>query len=585
MSEHADGPRRDDPPLRVLLVEDDAAEAERIRSLLAGAATGRVELAHAPKLQTALALLGRNGYDAALVALAPPRGGEVSPVRRIRELSEIPILGLARGRDAAPVLEALRAGAQDCLLREECTAPVLVRALAHAVERRQLLEQLEGAQSRERYLATHDATTGLPNRFLFEDQLRRSLAWGARNRRPLAVLFVGLDRFGQVNDSLGHGAGDELLAQVGARLRGALRKSDGVARLGGDEFAVLVDDIARGQDAARVARALREAVAASYRVSGREFWVTPSIGIAVFPRDGADPEALIRNAHAAMREAKGRGGDTSCFFSASMDETNRKRLQLETRLRRALEHNELELHYQPKVEIETGRITGAEALLRWTDPELGPVEPKAVIPIAEETGLISAIGEWSLRTACAQNAEWFRAGLGRLRVSVNLSARQIADDGLREMVVRALWDTGLEPSQLELEITESSLMQNEEVAVRLLEDLKRVGVVVSLDDFGTGFSSLSYLKRFPVDVLKIDQSFVRDIALDADDAAIVGAIISIAQNLELGVIAEGVETEQQRAFLRARGCPEMQGFLTSPAIPAADFGELLRKQATAPPRP
>jgi diguanylate cyclase (GGDEF)-like protein len=584
MSEHGDGPRQEDPPLRVLLVEDDAAEAERIRGLLAGAGGSRVELAHAPKLQTALALLGRDGYDAALVALDAARDGDASPVRRIRELSAIPILGLARGRDAGPVLEALRAGAHDCLLRDECTAPVLVRALLHAVERRQLLDQLEGAQTRERYLATHDATTGLPNRFLFEDELRRSLLWGTRNRRPVAVLFVGLDRFGQVNDSLGHGAGDELLAQVGARLRGALRKSDGVARLGGDEFVVLVDDISRGQDASRVARELRDAVAASYRVSGREFWVTPSIGIAVFPRDGSDPEALIRNAHAAMREAKGRGGDASCFFSASMDETNRKRLQLETRLRRALERDELELHYQPKVEIESGRITGAEALLRWTDPELGPVEPKAVIPIAEETGLISAIGEWSLRTACAQNVEWLRAGLGRLRVSVNLSARQIADDGLREMVVRALWDTGLEPSQLELEITESSLMQNEEVAVRLLEDLKRVGVAVSLDDFGTGFSSLSYLKRFPVDILKIDQSFVRDIALDADDAAIVGAIISIAQNLELGVIAEGVETEQQRAFLRARGCPEMQGFLMSPAIPAADFSELLRKQAATLPK-
>jgi diguanylate cyclase (GGDEF)-like protein len=578
MGEEQRAQQREDPPLRVLLVESDAAEAERVRRLLAGAGPDRFELAHAPRLQTALALLGRDGCDVALVTLEPAGADGAQVVRRLREVSAIPIIGLARSRDAAPVLEALRQGAQDCLLREECDAPILVRGLLHAVERQRLVDELRSVRSRERYLATHDAVTGLPNRFLFEDQLRHSLAAAGRNQKLLAVLFLGLDRFGHVNDSLGHAAGDELLAQVGGRLRGAVRKTDGVARLGGDEFVVMVEDLTRGQEAIRVARKLREAIAASYRVGGREFWVTPSIGIAVHPRDGADPESLIRNAHAAMRDAKSRGGDETCFFSRAMDETNRKRLLLETRLRRALECNELELHYQPKVEIESGRITGAEALLRWTDLELGPVEPKAVIPIAEETGLISEIGAWSLRTACAQNAEWQRAGLGRLRVSVNLSARQIADDGLREMVVRALWDSGLEPSQLELEITESSLMQNEEVAVRLLEDLKRVGVAVSLDDFGTGFSSLSYLKRFPVDILKIDQSFVRDIALDPDDAAIVGAIISIAENLQLGVIAEGVETEQQRAFLRARGCPEMQGFLMSPAIPASAFTELLRKQ-------
>jgi diguanylate cyclase (GGDEF)-like protein len=573
--------QRDEAPVRVLLLEPDAKEAARLGGMLAAAGHGRFELVHAPRLATALALLAGDACDVALVTLAGAGADGAEHVRRVREVSTLPILGLARSRDPAPALEALRHGAHDCLLRDEVNASILVRSLLHAVERQRLLDELMVAKRRERYLANHDAVTGLPNRFLFEDQLRQSLAVAGRNQKILAILFLGLDRFGQVNDSLGHASGDELLAKVGARLRSGLRKSDGLARLGGDEFAVLVEDLARGQEAIRVARKLRDAVAASYRVGGREFWMTPSIGIAVFPRDGAEPESLIRNAHAAMREAKGRGGDETCFFSRAMDESNKKRLLLEGKLRRALECNELELHYQPKVEIESGRITGAEALLRWTDPELGPVAPKAIIPIAEETGLISAIGEWSLRTACAQNAEWVRAGLARLRVSVNLSARQIADDGLREMIVRALWDTGLEPSQLELEITESSLMQNEEVAVRLLEDLKRVGVAVSLDDFGTGFSSLSYLKRFPVDILKIDQSFVRDIALDPDDAAIVGAIISIAANLQLGVIAEGVETEQQRAFLRARGCPEMQGFLMSPAIPAADFTEMLRKQSSA----
>jgi EAL domain-containing protein (putative c-di-GMP-specific phosphodiesterase class I) len=317
-------------------------------------------------------------------------------------------------------------------------------------------------------------------------------------------------------------------------------------------------------------------------VGGREYWVGASTGIAVFPRDGGDPDSLIRNAYTAMREAKASGGDGHRFFSSAMNAGNDKRQALETRLRHALEQGELELHYQPKVEIETGRITGAEGLLRWTDSELGVVEPADVIPMAEETGLIAEIGSWSLRTACADCAAWQALGFGGLRVSVNLSPRQVVDDSIREQVVRALWDTGLAPSQLELEITEGTLMENEEVAIRLLEDLKEVGVVISLDDFGTGFSSLSYLKRFPVDVLKIDQSFVQDIAVDPDDAAIVGAIISIADNLQLGVIAEGVETEQQRAFLRGRGCPEMQGFLFAPAVPSAQLVEMLRKQRERP---
>jgi EAL domain-containing protein (putative c-di-GMP-specific phosphodiesterase class I) len=286
----------------------------------------------------------------------------------------------------------------------------------------------------------------------------------------------------------------------------------------------------------------------------------------------------VRSAYSAMREVKARGGAAHGFFSSALKDVAVRRMQLETRLRRALESDELELFYQPKVETDSGRIVGAEALLRWTDAELGTVEPKRVIPIAEETGLICDIAYWSLRTACEQSARWHREGFGPLRVSVNLSPRQMTDDGIREAVVRALWDTGLDPSLLELEITETSLMQNEAVASRLLEDLKQVGVTISLDDFGTGFSSLSYLKRFPVDILKIDQSFVRDIAIDPDDAAIVSAIISIAKHLDLGVIAEGVETEEQRAFLRSRGCPEMQGFLMSPAVPAAELTEMLARQ-------
>ena len=564
-------------PIRVLLVEPDAAEAERIRALLGSASGVPFAVDHAPGLEDALAALGGGAYDVALLDVDTPGQGRATALERIREISTLPAVCLADSRATEPALAALRGGARDCLVRGRCDAPLLVRALRHAVEHRRFEDELEGHRRRERYRATHDGLTGLPNRFAFEEQLRRVIEGAARREKSLAVLFLGLDRFRNVNDSMGHGVGDELLVQVAGRLRGALRRSDLVARVGGDEFVALLDDVKRGADAARVAAKLGEALGPAYAIGGRECWVPPSIGIALFPRDGAEADPLIRNAYAAMREAKSGGGGDHRFFSQTMNETNRRRMHLETRLRRALERGELELHYQPKVETATGRITGAEALLRWTDRELGEVEPKTIIPIAEETGLIAAIGEWSLRTACAQNAEWQRAGFP-LRVSVNLSARQIVDEGLREKVVRALWDTGLPPDRLELEITESALMRNEEAASRHLSELKSVGVVVSLDDFGTGFSSLSYLKRFPVDILKIDQSFVRDIAVDPDDAAIVGAIISIAENLDLGVIAEGVETEEQRAFLLARGCAEMQGFLASPAVPAEAFTELLRKQ-------
>ena len=568
---------RSAPPIRVLLVEPDAAEAARIRTLLGAAPGSPFALDHAAGLGDALTALGSGAYDVALLDVDTPGEGDSSALERVLAISAIPVVGLADSRAAGAALAALRGGARDCLVRGRCDAPLLVRALRHAVEQRRFEDELESHRRRERYGATHDGLTGLPNRSAFEERLRRDIEAAARREKSLAVLFLGLDRFRNVNDSMGHAVGDELLVQVAGRLRGALRGSDLVARVGGDEFVALLGDVKRGADAARVAAKLGDVLAPAYAIGGRECWVPPSIGIALFPRDGAEAGPLIRNAYTAMREAKSAGGGDHRFFSQTMNEANRQRMLLETRLRRALERGELELHYQPKVETETGRITGAEALLRWTDPELGEVEPKTIIPIAEETGLITAIGEWSLRTACAQNAEWQRAGFP-LRVSVNLSARQIVDEGLREKVVRALWDTGLPPDRLELEITESALLKNEEVASRHLSELKSVGVVVSLDDFGTGFSSLSYLKRFPVDVLKIDQSFVRDIAVDPDDAAIVGAIISIADNLGLGVIAEGVETEEQRAFLVARGCAEMQGFLASPAVSAEAFTELLRKQ-------
>jgi diguanylate cyclase (GGDEF)-like protein len=387
-----------------------------------------------------------------------------------------------------------------------------------------------------------------------------------RARANAALLYLDLDRFKSINDTLGHAAGDEVLVEVAARLARCTRRSDVVARVGGDEFLMLATDIGSDHALSAVAGKIQELLAQPYHVRGRECWVGSSIGIAVFPRDGEDAETLLRHADLALYQAKAVGRGTSRFYSDSLNESLRRRHVLEHALRRALERGGLRIVYQPIFTSNGLRIAGAEALLRWTDPELGTIAPAEFIAVAEQCGLIVPLGAAALRTACEQLAQWKHEGHA-LRMSVNLSAHQIEEEALRQLVSQALWDTGLDPADLELEITESALMRDEQVAERTFRALKRIGVGVSLDDFGTGYSSLNYLKRFPVDTVKIDRSFVRDIAVDPDDAAIVSAILSIARQLDLNVVAEGVETEEQRAFLPERLCPQLQGFLLSPHCP------------------
>ena len=427
-------------------------------------------------------------------------------------------------------------------------------------------------------MATHDALTQLPNRALLHDQLGRSLAHAARTDSQVAVLFLDLDRFKTINDTLGHRVGDELLVQVGERLAATTRRADMVARTGGDEFVVMSQGVGRDHAPAELATKILSQLSEPFVLEGSEFWIGGSIGIAVFPRDGVEVEDLLRSADVALYQAKAQGSNSYRFYSDSMNAAVHKRLEIESRLRRALEKDELRLFYQPKVETETGRITGAEALLRWRDPKLGQVPPYEFVPIAEESGLIHAVGEWVLRRALAQLRAWREMGLAEsLTMMVNVSARQIESDGLREMVTKALWDTNLSPSDVTLEVTEGILMRSEASAAQVLGDLKRMGVSISLDDFGTGFSSLAYLKRFPVDTVKIDRAFIRDLAFDPDDAAIVAAILSIARQLDLNVVAEGVETLEQRDFLAERTCPEIQGFLYSPPVSPEEFCELLRR--------
>jgi diguanylate cyclase (GGDEF)-like protein/PAS domain S-box-containing protein len=431
------------------------------------------------------------------------------------------------------------------------------------------------------FFANHDALTGLPNRAMFSQRLTQALARAQRNGRKVAVMFVDLDRFKVINDTLGHDAGDRLLQQAATRLRSSLRESDTIARQGGDEFVVMVEDMAEVAQAVGVAQKVLDAVAEPYLLSGQECHVTASIGISVYPEDGGDVQALLKNADIAMYRAKDGGKNSFQFYSAQANRHSLARLALETDLRRALERQELHLHYQPKYDHRSGRITGVEALIRWNHPGHGAVAPAQLIALAEETGLIVAIGDWVLRTACRDARRWVAAGLPATPVAVNLSARQFGRDDLVEVVGLALADSGLGAAQLELEITESAVMDNAERAAAVLDRLHAMGVRVALDDFGTGYSSLGYLKRFPVDSVKIDRSFIADIPQDQDDVAITRAVIAMAHSLQLKVIAEGVETAEQLHFLQQQGCDEMQGFRFCRPCDAAALEKLL----ALPPQP
>ncbi len=429
------------------------------------------------------------------------------------------------------------------------------------------------AEEQIRTLAYYDTVTGLPNRILFKEYLEHALAFAERHSKVVATLFLDLDRFKAINDTLGHVLGDLLLQQVADRLRSCIRKADlitrdsqdkptgTVARLGGDEFTVLLEEIGRPQDAAKVARRILEEIARPFTLDGHEVFVTASIGISLYPADGNDVTTLIKNADTAMYHAKDLGRNNFQFYTQSMNASAFERLLLESRLRKALERDEFIVYYQPQVDIRSRRVVGLEALIRWRNPDLGLVLPSAFVSLAEETGIIIPIDEWVLFTVCNQIKAWHTTGTPPVRVAINLSGQHFMMKNLLEVVGRVLHMTGVDPSLLELEITEGSLIQNVADTNTVLNSLKDMGITLSIDDFGTGYSSLSYLKRFPIDTLKIDQSFVREIGADADSEAITMAIIAMAKRLKMRVIAEGVEKAEQQAFLEAHGCTIMQGYL------------------------
>jgi len=432
------------------------------------------------------------------------------------------------------------------------------------------------AEEQIKHLAYHDALTNLPNRLLFKDRLTVAISHAQREDARLAVLFLDLDRFKVINDSLGHNIGDQLLQAVAARVQSCVRDSDTVARLGGDEFTVLLPRLQRSEDAAPVAEKIIEAIRYPFHIEGREFFITTSIGISLFPEDGTDAESLIKNADTAMYQAKEVGRDNYQLFNAVVNAKALQRIALEHGLRKATTSGEMTVHYQPIYDMRTGQTTGMEALLRWTHPQMGSIPPNTFIPLAEATGMMIPIGSWALRKACEQAKAWHDAGHNSLSLAVNLSVTQLQQVDLVDRVRTILHETGFPASSLELEITESSAMQSPETSIRTLYELKKLGIRISLDDFGTGHSSLSYLKRFPIDTLKIDQSFVHDITSEPDTAAIVTAIVAMAHSLRLNVIAEGVEYAEQANFLRHHGCDQMQGFLMTPPISSAEFLQFVR---------
>jgi diguanylate cyclase (GGDEF)-like protein len=412
---------------------------------------------------------------------------------------------------------------------------------------------------------------------LLQSRVEHALRLAQRNQTQMAVLFIDLDRFKVINDTLGHHVGDLLLLQVSSRLMDCLRETDTIARQGGDEFVVLLEEFGDDlQYLAAVARKIMAALTQPFTLMGQEIFISASIGISVYPQDGQDMSTLLKNADIAMYRSKEQGKNTFQFYTSDTNVHTFERLAMENSLRKALERKEFVLYYQPKIDLATNAIVGAEALLRWNHPNLGMVPPDQFIPLAEETGVIVPIGEWVLREACFQNHAWQEAGLPLITIAVNLSAGQFRDESLRSIIASAVVESGLQPSYLELEITESMIMHNPERAVAILNSFKEMKMHSSIDDFGTGYSSLGYLKRFPVDSLKVDRSFIRDVPADLDDVAITKAIIALAHSLNLKVIAEGVETTEQLDLLRSLKCDQIQGYIFSKPVPAEEFAKLLK---------
>ncbi len=542
--------------LQLLLVEDSPADARLLHEMLSEMGEKRFLITHADSIGSAIQNLCENPFDLILLDLTLPDSDGLDTVERMRAAAPLmPIVVLSGVQEEAVTLLALQRGAQDYLVKGQTDKELLIRSIRYAIWRKQ-------AEDRLKYMATHDPVTQLPTRLLFTDRLRQALSNASRYRRQVAVFFLDVDRFKTINDTLGHPAGDLLLKAVAERLTAAVREGDTVARLGGDEFVLLLDQGGKeGHYFNSIAQKIIDAFLEPFELIGQEIFITASVGIAVYPNDGTNTETLLKNSDAALLLAKEQGRNNYQHYSPDMNARAMERLRMETDLRRALKREEFTLHYQPIQNLLTGEIVGMEALARWQPPNSPLVSAPGFIPVAEESGLILPIGDWMLNAACQQNKAWQKAGLKPIRIAVNISARQFQQEALVASIGHTLRTTGLDPRYLELEVTEGVVMKTAGITILKLRALHEMGIQIAIDDFGTGYSSLNYLRHFPIHTLKIDQSFVRDICDNTDDAAIVKAIITLSHSLNLTVVAEAVETTDQLRQLQKLQCDEMQGSL------------------------
>ncbi len=568
----------DNELIKILLIDDDEDDFVMTRDILAEAENLGHELEWISTYQEALGSIAENRHD---VYILDFRLGEKTGLELLTEAaangSRAPFILLTGQGDRETDIQAMKAGAADYLVKGDINAPLLERSIRYAIERKRNEEDVFR-------MAYYDSLTRLPNRTLFLDRLFQAISQAERHESMFAIMFLDIDNFKRINDTFGHAVGDRLLIAITERLHSTMRKSDSVARqtikdmfarLGGDEFTVLLHEVKHVENAAKVAQRIIDVLSLPFTLEGTEIFITASIGISIFPQDGRDVDDLLKNADAAMYHAKEQGKNNYQYYRQAMNASAFEKLTLENTLRKAVENDELVLHYQPQFDITTGKITGLEALIRWDHPEKGLIPPVKFIPLAEETGIIFPMSEWVLKTASRQCNIWKDAGHKDIPISVNISSRHFQHRNLVKSISESLSQAGINPNDMMIEITESAIMQDTETVLLTLSELADMGMRMILDDFGTGYSSLSYLKRFPIHALKIDRSFTSEISADPEEALIARAIISLARNLKMLVIAEGVETGQQLRYLQDYGCNEIQGYLFSRPLPTDDITEML----------
>lgn len=557
----------------ILLIEDNPGDIRLVEIMLTQPDPYRFRLNICTTMSEAIETIAKEKIDVALLDMSLPDGEGIENITRLKSrLPSLPIVVMTGRQDDAFALAAVKAGAQDYLIKGQIDESQLSRALNYSIERKHLQEKIT-------HMANHDQLTGLANRELFRIRLEHAISCAERREESIAMLYLDLDHFKSINDGLGHGIGDRLLKNVSSRLMESVREIDTVARLGGDEFGIILEGITETYNVAAIAGKIIEKISKQYEIDEHILHIGCSIGIAFYPHCGKHVDAIINNADTALYQSKSNGRNQYQFYTDEMNRQALNQLNTDSKLRKALEEEQFILHYQPQFDLDTGVISGNEALLRWQHPEQGLIYPIKFIPLLEKNGLISEVGKWVLESACKQHMQWQNAGLAVGKIAVNLSGRQLVQNNFSSTVENILSNTGMDPSFLEFELTESLLIQNTVRTKAILDALQEMGISIAIDDFGTGYNSFNYLKKFLFDTLKIDQSFIKNVTCRGSDAAITTAMISLAKEMGINIVAEGVETLEQIDFLRSKHVNDIQGYYYSPPITSEAIGELLCEQS------